>query len=34
MQSPLSLIALPLAWALAGCITDYTKAEAPNNLTS
>ena len=33
MKTPLSLIALPLAWALAGCVTDYTKAEAPNNLT-
>lgn len=28
----LSLFALPLAWALAGCVTDYTKSEAPNNL--
>jgi pilus assembly protein CpaD len=25
-------IALPLALALAGCVTDYTKSEAPNNL--
>jgi pilus assembly protein CpaD len=26
-------IALPLALAFAGCVTDYTKSEAPNNLT-
>lgn len=25
-------IALPLALALVGCVTDYTKSEAPNNL--
>jgi pilus assembly protein CpaD len=33
MKPPLSVICLSLAWALAGCVTDYTKAEAPNNLT-
>ena len=33
MRTCLSLICLPLAWALAGCVTDYTKSEAPNNLT-
>ncbi|MBV8522645.1 MAG: hypothetical protein JOY71_11070 [Acetobacteraceae bacterium] len=32
MRNPFSLFVLPLAWALAGCITDYTKAEAPNHL--
>lgn len=32
MKTRLSLLALPLALALAGCITDYSKSEAPNNL--
>jgi pilus assembly protein CpaD len=32
MKARLYLLALPLALALAGCITDYTKSEAPNNL--
>ncbi|MGC2203001.1 MAG: CpaD family pilus assembly lipoprotein [Stellaceae bacterium] len=26
------LFVLPLAWTLGGCVTDYTKSEAPNNL--
>src|SRR5215469_17815211 len=33
MRTFLPLISLPLVWTLAGCITDYTKSEAPNNLT-
>jgi pilus assembly protein CpaD len=32
MKTRLPLLALPLAWALTGCVTDYTKSEAPNNL--
>jgi pilus assembly protein CpaD len=32
MKTRTSLLALPLAWALVGCATDYTKSEAPNNL--
>src|SRR5215470_7002027 len=32
MKARISFLALPLAWALAGCVTDYTKSEAPNNL--
>jgi pilus assembly protein CpaD len=32
MKTHLSLFALPLVWALAGCVTDYSKSEAPNNL--
>jgi pilus assembly protein CpaD len=32
MKTHLSLLALSLTSALAACVTDYTKSEAPNNL--